>query len=137
MLKKILQFGLIALIVGGGIGYYMWNKPHESIGIPTVTTTAKELANEFGADENAAAKKYVGTEIVVQVSGKITSVKSDTSGITLGLDTGDPMNGVSCVLDKFTQQKRTEFKEGEEVKLKGLCLGKNMDVNIDRCVLIE
>lgn len=137
MIKRILQLGLIALVIGGAVGYYMWNKPHEAIGKPNFTVTATELATEFGNDENAATAKYVGKDgkmIVVQVSGKITDVKNDTSGITIALETGDPINGVSCVLDRFTKQTRTDYKVGEDVKLKGLCTGKLSDVVIDRCV---
>ena len=72
--------------------------------------------------------------IVVQVSGPIASVQNDTSGISLGLETGDPINGVSCVLDKFTKQAKTDFKVGETVVLRGICTGKLSDVVIDRCV---
>ena len=137
MLKRILQFGLIALLIGGGIGYYMWNKPHEAIGKADIVTTASEIAADFDKDENEAMKKYVGKDgktIVVEVSGKISDVKNDTSGITIALDTGDPINGVSCVLDGFTKQPRTDYKVGEDVKFKGLCTGKLSDVVIDRCV---
>lgn len=140
MLKRILQFGLIALVIGGAVGYYLWNKPHASIGKADITTTATEISADFDKDENEAMKKYVGQDgktIVVQVSGKISDVKNDTSGITIALDTGDPINGVSCVLDRFTQQPRTDYKVGEEVKLKGLCTGKLSDVIIDRCVPAE
>jgi hypothetical protein len=140
MLKKILQFGLVALLIGGGVGYYMWNKGHDSIGKPDFVTTATDITAEFEKDENEAMKKYIGQDskmIVIQISGKITDVKNDTSGITIALETGDPMNGVSCVLDKFTKGKRTDYKVGEEVKLKGLCTGKTMDVVIDRCVPAE
>lgn len=137
MLKRILQLGLIALVIGGGVGYYMWNKPHEAIGKANFTITATDLAAEFDKDETAANAKYIGKDgnmIVVQVSGKISDVKNDTSGITIALETGDPINGVSCVLDRFTKQTRTDYKVGEEVKLKGLCTGKLSDVIIDRCV---
>ena len=137
MIKKLLIFGAIAAVLGGGVGYYMWHKPHAEIGAPNFTTTATALAAEFAADEIAANKKYVGSMdkmIVVQVSGTIASVQNDTSGISLGLETGDPINGVSCVLDKFTKQDKTDFKVGETVVLKGICTGKLSDVVIDRCV---
>ena len=140
MLKRILQFGLIALLIGGSIGYYMWNKPHESIGKPNFTITATDIVAEFDKDEAEAMKKYVGQDgntIVVQVSGKISDVKKDTSGITIALDTGDPINGVSCVLDRFTKHPHTDFKVGDEVKLKGLVTGKLSDVVIDRCVEVQ
>ena len=140
MLKRILQFGLLALLIGGGIGYYMWNKPHETIGKPDFSLTATEIMAEFDKDEAEAMKKYIGRDgntLVVQVSGKILDVKNDTSGITIALDTGDPINGVSCVLDRFTEHPRTDFKVGDGVKLKGLCTGKLSDVIIDRCVEVQ
>jgi hypothetical protein len=137
MIKKLLIFGCIAAVIGGGVGYYMWNKPHAEIGQPNFTTTATELAAEFAADEAKATEKYVGSMdkmIVVQVSGTIASVEKDTSGISIGLETGDPINGVSCVLDKFSKQAKTEFKVGDAITLKGICTGKLTDVVIDRCV---
>jgi chorismate synthase len=140
MLKKILILGLVLAGIGGGVGYYMWNKPHATIGKPDVSITATELAAEFGNDENAATKKFMNNgskTLIIQVSGKILEVKNDTSGIALALDTGDPINGVSCVLDKFTKQTRTDYKVGEEVTLKGICTGKLSDVVIDRCVPVQ
>lgn len=140
MLKKILILGSILVVIGGGVGYYLWNKPHASIGTPDVTTTATELAAAFGKDEDAATKKFMGDaskSLIIQVSGKVLEIKNDTSGIALALETGDPINGVSCVLDKFTKQPRTDYKVGEEVTLKGICTGKLSDVVIDRCVPIQ
>jgi tRNA_anti-like len=140
MLKKIFIVGLILAVIGGGYGYYLWNKPHATVGKPDIATTAAELAAEFGKDEDAATKKFMGDAsktLVIQVSGTISEVKNDTSGISLALDTGDPINGVSCVLDKFTKQPRTDFKVGEQITLKGICTGKLSDVVVDRCVPIE
>jgi hypothetical protein len=137
MIKKLLIFGCLAAVIGGGVGYYMWHKPHAEIGQPNFTTTATELVAEFNADETAATAKYVGSMdkmIVVQVSGTVASIENDTSGISIGLETGDPMHGVSCVLDKFTKQAKTDFKVGDAVTFKGICTGKLDDVVIDRCV---
>jgi hypothetical protein len=140
MLKKILIAGLLLAAIGGSVGYYLWNKPHASIGKPDIAATATDLATEFGKDEAAATKKFMGDAsktLIIQVSGKISEVKNDTSGIALSLETGDPLNGVSCVLDKFTKQPRTDYKVGEEVTLKGICTGKLSDVVIDRCVPVQ
>ncbi len=137
MIKKLLILGCLAALIGGGVGYYMWNKPHAEIGPPNFTVTATELAAEFAADETKATEKYVGSMdkmIVVQVSGTVASVEKDTSGVSISLETGDPMNGVSCVLDKFTKQTKTDYKVGETVTLKGICTGKLTDVVLDRCV---
>jgi hypothetical protein len=137
MLKKLLIFGCLAAVIGGGVGYYMWNKPHAEIGKPNFTITATDLAAEFATDEAKATAKYVGTMdkmIVVQVSGTIASVEKDSASTSVALETGDPINGVSCVLDKFTKQVTTDFKVGDAITLKGICTGKLSDVVIDRCV---
>jgi hypothetical protein len=133
MLKKILIFGIISAIIGGGIGFYQYNKPHESLGEAKITVSAVDLTKEFVKSETAADSTY-GKDKTILVTGKITEIKNDTSGITLTLDTSDPENTVSCVLDKFSKQPRTDYKIGEEVSMKGKCLGINMhDITIDRC----
>ena len=138
MVKKIILFVLLCILAGGAFGLYAWYKPHESIGTPKYNVSAKELASEFNSHETEAIKKYVGSDkdmVVVQVSGVISSIQKDTSGISLSLDTGDPLLGVSCTLDKFTKQPRSDFKTGEQVLLKGICTGKLSDVIMDRCVI--
>ena len=140
MIRKIILFALLCVLVGGAYGVYLWNMPHATIGSPKYTISAKELASEFSGNEAEATKKYVGTTdkmIVVQVSGAISSIQKDSTSISLSLDTGDPNLGVSCTLDKFTKQPRTDFKNGEVVTLKGICSGKLFDVNLDRCVLVK
>ena len=138
MLKKIILFALLCVLVGGAYGIYLWNMPHASIGTPKYSLTAKELASEFSANEAEASKKYVGLTdkmIVIQVSGVISTVTKDTSGTSVSLDTADPILGVSCTLDKFTKQTRTDFKSGENIKLKCICTRKLSDVIMDRCVV--
>ena len=140
MLKKIGLFALIGVVVAGIIGYKMWFKEHATIGEPQFKVTASELLEAFKADEAAAQKKFVGTTekpIVTAVSGKITLVKQDTTGILLMLEAGDIMSGVSCTLDKFSPQSRTDFKEGETVVVKGLVSGYLTDVVVDRCIFLS
>ena len=140
MIKKVISIGLVLAAIGGGIGFYLWNKPHAAIGKPDLAVLATELANEFTKDEVAATAKFMGSStktLIIQVSGTISGVKKDTSGIAIYLDTGDPINGVSCVLDRFTEQPRTDYRVGELVTLKGICTGKLTDVVVDRCVPIQ
>lgn len=140
MLKRLVWSVFIIALIGILSGYYLWNKPHEEIGKPQFTITAELLAKEFSDNEEEASKKYIGTNnkpIVTEISGSVQDVLSDTSGISISFDTGDPLNGVSCALDKFTKQIRTEFKSGDKVKLKGLITGKLTDIVVDRCVILE
>ena len=59
----------------------------------------------------------------------------DEEGRTsITLESGSEMFGVICQLDNLTKHARTNFKEGEEIKLKGICTGVLMDVVLVRCV---
>ncbi len=136
MIKKIILFTLFCVLTGGAYGIYLWNKPHATIGKPKFALSAQELSAAFANNEAEAMKKYVGSDDnIVEVSGIITSIQNDTSGISFNLKTDNPMLGVNCMLDKFTKQPRTDFKVGDVVLLKGICTGKLMDVNMDRCVM--
>ena len=68
-------------------------------------------------------------------SGKIKEVATDENGMmSLTLESGSEMFGVICQMDNLSKHQRTEFEEGEEVKLKGICTGVLMDVVLVRCV---
>ncbi|HRH99724.1 MAG TPA: hypothetical protein PK006_01615 [Saprospiraceae bacterium] len=139
-LKRLLGFSALLILLAGLVAYYLYNKPHEEIGEAKYKVQAAELAKEFSDNEETATKKYVGTNenmIVVEVTGQITQILQDTSGTTLYLETGDPINGVSCVLDKFSKQIKSQFNQGEQIKLKGLITGKLTDIIIDRCVVLQ
>jgi hypothetical protein len=140
-MSRIIVFALfIVALIAVLSGYYLWNKPHDTIGKPKFITTAEAIAQEFSEDEDAATKKYVGSNnfpIITEISGTITEVRTDSMGINLNLETGDPINGVSCVIDRFSRQIKTNFQSGEKIKLKGIVTGKLSDVIIDRCVILE
>ena len=137
MLKKVI-LGLLALaLIGGGIGYYLWNKPHQDIAASKadVALDATQLFNEFNTDETAATAKYL--DKMIAVSGTVKSAETDAEGTTkVQFDTGSDF-GVSCELDKFAQHPRTTFEAGEKITLKGLCSGFSFDVQLSRCVEIK
>jgi hypothetical protein len=55
-MKKLVLFGIVALVVGLGVAYYLWNKPHRDIASEDAAfaLTADELFDAFEADETAA-----------------------------------------------------------------------------------
>jgi len=133
MLKKIILVLLSLAAIGGGVGYYMWNKPLESmasqkadLGIPATT-----LYTEYNADENAANTKYLGK--IVSVSGKVKSSRTVESAVKVEIEAGDGV--VLCELDVNTKHPRTEFTAGEAITLKGECAGLDIDgtVMLSRC----
>ncbi|RMG85235.1 MAG: hypothetical protein D6714_06295 [Bacteroidetes bacterium] len=131
----LLLFGLV--LIGGYVGYKMYNKPHEDMSraAAEIKITAPELFAEFEADEAKANAKYL--DKIVEVSGKVLQVDKDENGtVNVILDTGG-MFGVVCKLDDLSEHPRTSFETGSEVRFKGKCTGMNMDVLLVRCVEVE
>lgn len=136
-MKRILYFLLALACIGGAVGYYLWNKPHENMQTAKadMAIDAAALFNEYSADETAANTKYLDKTIAV--SGKVKeTTKSDDGTVKVSLDTGSDF-GVLCELDPLSQHPRTEFATGETVTFKGNCTGLNFDVQLTRCVEVK
>ncbi len=135
-MRKILLALLALAAVGAGVGYYLWNKPHENIGNAkaALTVSAEQLYADFSADEAAANTKY-GADQTIEVTGKVKeSSKAEDGSVKIMLETGQDF-GVLCELDPLTQHARTDFAAGDDIALKGKCAGLNLDVQMARCVV--
>lgn len=136
-MKKLLLIGGLLAIVGAGVGFYIYNKPHQDIrsAAADYKISATSLFSAYEANEEAANEKYLGK--MLEVTGVVQEVKKDEEGKTsVTLDGGSMMFGVICKLDDFSAPRRTEFAEGEHVTFKGECTGMLMDVVLVRCVEI-
>lgn len=135
-MKRILIILLILGVIGGGIGYQMYNKPHENIekAATDITVPASEIFNSFENDETAAGTKY--NDKIVAVSGKISDVGTDDDGtVKVTLDAGGDFGGVICQMEPGA--KSADFQVGEQATFKGKCTGYLMDVIIVRCVSVQ
>ena len=99
-------------------------------------TTAKALINIYSSEEDAANKKYLGK--VIEVSGDILEVTNlqDTAFTILLGDTAD-MSRVSCTIDKNHITAAKKYNVGSSVKVKGICTGYLMDIELNRCLIVE
>lgn len=133
MKKALLAIGLL-LIVALGVGYFIYNKPHENMHrkAPDYSMSATELFQEFEADEAAANEKYL--DKVVEVRGEVQDISTDEQGITTVTLSTEGMFGIICKLDELTDHSRTDFEVSEQVTFKGICTGMLMDVVLVRCV---
>lgn len=137
MLKKIVLFLVVAGVIGGGIGYYLFNKKVPSMATEKsdLAVEASQLYAEFNNDETAATAKYVGK--IVTVTGKVReSSQLDDGTPKVLLETGSDF-GVSCEFDPNTKHAKTTFQPGETLTLKGECAGLNLDVQVARCVVVQ
>ena len=136
-MKRFLYLLAAVALIGGAVGYYLWNKPHENMQTAKtdLVIEATALFNEYNTDENAANGKYL--EKTIAVSGKVKEItKADDGTMKVSLHTGSDF-GVLCELDPLSKHPRTDFAEGETVTFKGICTGLNFDVQLTRCVEVK
>ena len=135
-MKRILIALVTLALIGGGVAYYMWNKPHQNMATAKtdVTIEAGALFEAYNADENACNAKYL--DKVIAVSGTVKEVTNDEGTIKVSLDTGGDF-GVRCELSTTATHTRTDFSPGERITVKGTCSGFNFDVQLTNCVVLQ
>ena len=109
---------LAVILVAAFIGWLMYNKgPRDiqlSYGIPV---KSKDLYNQFSKDSIKANIKYV--DKVLEVKGIVKKVaENNQHQQVLLLDSGIEDANVNC-----TMEERVTVKEGDLVKIKGICSG--------------
>ncbi len=131
-LKTIGLLCLLCLAVGCLVIYRLYNKPHRSAATETaVMLTAAQLADEYGKDEPAANKKYLGN--AVQVSGTVSEVSVNQQNKPVVVLSGSDMSGVQCTM----QEEKAGIKKGDHISIKGFCSGFLADVILDRCIVVQ
>ena len=131
--KYVLWGLLVVVLIGGGIGFYMFNKKVPTLEhvAPDFTLEAQKLYHEFEENETVALTKY--EDKVLQVEGTIMDVVKNDSNANVILD-GGMMGGVNC---SFKHKLETEMRKGDLVVIRGQCQGFLMDVVLNNCFLIE
>lgn len=135
-MKKTIIIGLLLAVVGSGLAYMIYNKPHQNMqsAQPDFKMTATELFTQFETDESAANKKYL--DKVMELNGTINSISEEKDKVSITFDAGGMLGGVICQLDQLSEHKRTTFEAGETIQVKGICTGLLMDVVLVRCVVL-
>lgn len=137
MKKNVLVAVMVLVVLGGGIGYYLYQKPTEKSvsAVADTTVTAEALLAAFQADEAKAMATYAHEGKVVQVTGKVRSIDtSDPTKVNVLLETGDALAAVVC---EFEPAHAPAWAEGTSASVKGICTGMLLDVVITRCAAVE
>jgi len=130
---KTLLIGLFVIIIAIIIGIRTYNKPHVNV----TKTEAKynlesqQLINSFLADEDKASKKYVNT--IIQVSGEVSEVNNGT----ISLKDNNAESAIQCNFKLDENIKLKKIKQGDKIKVKGICTGYLLDVVLVDCVLVN
>lgn len=135
-LKKYILLGiLIAVLFGGGTGYYMFNKkvPTLENTAPDFILTADELFDSFETNEKQALLKYENK--IIEVTGVVISVKNNKEDSNITLEAEMAMiGGINC---SFKHKQDQDIAKGSTVSIKGKCQGFLMDVILNNCQLIN
>lgn len=126
------MLGCVLVATLAGIMVYLYNKPSRNVVAETgIPVTATELFTKFSTNEPQANNRYLNK--VLQVSGQVLEVKSNsTAGRVVILNTGDPLFGIACTLDK-----PEVVKPGEKITVKGICTGYLSDVVLTNSYLVN
>ena len=119
-----------------GFLIYSYSKPPRNVVSETgIPVTATELYAKFTSDQLQANQVYLNK--VLQVSGQVLQVKSSPyAGSIVVLNTGDPMVGIACSLNKLDSTARP-VKPGERITIKGICSGYLSDVVLTNSCLVN
>jgi hypothetical protein len=146
-MKKTLII-LIAILAVGFIGYKMYNKPHTDV-------QATEVLKSFSAEELFTVFDLGEAQAMAQFADQVIGV----NGVVYQKDFGNELepqivleangdNGyIRCGFKPEEKSKLEKIKEGQSVKVKGLCKGINgseeldlladIDVVMSNCIIIE
>lgn len=134
-MKKII-IPLIALaMIAAAVGFYMYNKPVESLENkkPDVTINAEQLLADYEENEQLANDKYLGK--VVQVNGKVAEISTGEGKSKIHLETSNPISVVITELDEGNTAEG--LKIGDQATIKGMCSGYLSDVILVRSSVIK
>lgn len=135
-MKKYIIGGILAIIIiGGGYGLYLFNKkvPTLEDATPDFVMSANDLFNAFDQNESEATAKYENK--VIEVKGKVISIKNNESNSNVILKAEMAMaGGVNC---SFKHKLEETLEKGSTVTIKGQCQGYLMDVVLNNCYLVK
>lgn len=109
-MKKLIYLILVALLIGGSIGLYLYNKPARDPGTEDAVAqiTAVDLGSAYTTDATKASEMYL--DQVVEITGAITD--QDAEGVVLD-------GAVYCKM----QSGLDKLEVGEQASIKGRVVG--------------
>jgi predicted extracellular nuclease len=134
-MKKIILVLLAMGAIGGGIGFYLFNKPVSSLQNkkPDIEVSASKLIIDYEANEESADNLYLGK--LLQVSGKVAEITSEAGKHKIHLASGNPMSLIICEIEEG--KDFGTLKPGDDAKIKGMCSGYLSDVILVQATVVK
>ena len=134
--KKGVIIVLLSLIaIGGGVAYYIWNKPKTNAADvkPNYVLPADSLGAAFAKNEDAANGKFVKDSVALEIQGVVdTAFVNEGNESVIRLKTSTPDYPVNCY---FNSADKATANKGDLVVIKGFCTGYLMmdGVQMSKC----
>jgi hypothetical protein len=140
MNKKVIIIVLLSIIaIGGGVAYYMWNKPKTNAADvkPNYILPADSLGAAFARNEDAAYAKFVKDSVALEVQGVVDTIYTNEGNETIiMLSTSIPDCSVNC---SFLPEDKVTANIGDQVVIKGFCSGYQLldGVQMTKCARMK
>ncbi|MCF8224729.1 MAG: OB-fold putative lipoprotein [Bacteroidales bacterium] len=128
--KKVLRIiailGVAGLLIGGGIGIYMFNMPQRDVQSTKTdySFSSSQLVKEYLNDKDAADQKYLasdGDSKILEVTGVVNKITEDFNGQkVVFLKDKQDLAGVSASFTSETESTLQGITVGEPVTIKGV-----------------
>jgi hypothetical protein len=98
--------------------------------------TASDLCGMYSNYEDSANKKYLGK--IIEVTGTVVEIENQQDTV-LTILLGDTLQAarISCLIDKQYIVTAKNSVLGDKLKVKGICTGYLMNVELNRCVIVK
>lgn len=128
--KKITRIAsivvLAGLLIGGGVGLYMFNMPHRDVQSAKVNyvLTSSEIVSEYLTDKVVANKKYLaadGDSKILEITGIAANISENFKGeIVILLKDPDDKAGVNATFTIESNAGTSKIVVGETATVKGV-----------------
>ena len=140
--KKIIKTALLLIgaivLIGGGIGFYMFNKPARDVQNTKTdfSYNSSDIVSEYLTDPHKANNKYLddtGDSKVLEISGIVAQISEDfNKQKVILLKTNSDKAGVSCTFTAETNSQVENIKIGDQITIKGVIRsGASFDEDLD------
>lgn len=134
--QYLIAFLVVALILAVAAWKYTFRKAETSVSEvkALLTTDVLSLLHAYESNEDSANALYL--DKVITVTGNVDRIMPDSLGYSVYLKESDAMSGILCSFDKDAFDPSV-VKEGSSIAVKGICSGYLLDVNLNRCAVVE
>lgn len=129
--------GLSIVVLAGYFYKEYYRRPTDITGMqPAEKVNAAAIVTLYQNDEAKANQRYLNKTIEVQ--GAITEIvnQQDTL-INVFIGDTNSVHNVSCLLDKRHFNAIKKYTAGQQITIKGICTGFLLDVELNRCVIVQ